>query len=86
MGEEIVATILYRLYSQGKWDNHGHTPIENATKGFPKHLVGDVKKIIDKLVRQRFLTKAKHNYGEGISLNSEKLKEIEEIINKNRKL
>ncbi|VVB81418.1 Uncharacterised protein [uncultured archaeon] len=80
--EEIITTILYRLYIQGKWDNHGHTPIENATKGFPKHLIGNVRKIIDKLVKQKILLKAKHNYGEGIFLNSEKLKEIEEIIEK----
>lgn len=84
MDEKIVATILYRLYGQGKWDNHGHTPIDNAAKGFPKHLIGEVRKTIDKLVKQKLLIKAKHNYGDGISLNSEKLKEIEEIIKRTR--
>ena len=77
-----TATLFYRLYNNGKWDNKGHMPIENAVKGFPKHLIGDIKKLIDNLVRKGFLVKAKHNYGEGISLKREKLKEIEEIIEK----
>ena len=77
-----IATLFYRLYNNGKWDNKGHTPIDNAVKGFPKHLRKDIKKLIDRLVKKGFLVKAKHNYGEGISLRMEKLKEIEEIIEK----
>ena len=77
-----VAALFYRLYNNGKWDNKGHTPIDNAVKGFPKHLRGDIKKLIEKLVKRGFLLKAKHNYGEGISLRMDKLKEIEDIIEK----
>ncbi|MBU1076427.1 MAG: hypothetical protein KKH98_03995 [Spirochaetes bacterium] len=77
-----TATLFYRLYNNGKWDNKGHMPIENAVKGFPKHLRGDIKKLIENLVKKGFLAKAKHNYGEGISLRMIKLNEIEEIIEK----
>jgi len=86
MDEKIAETILYRLYSQGKWDNHGHTPIENATKGFPKHLRGEAKTTIEKLIKKGLLIESKHNYGEGISLNSTMLKDIEEIIGPSRNI
>jgi len=79
-----IAIILYKLYKDGKWGNKGHTPIENVGKGFPKHLRGEIKKLVDDLIKKEFLIKAKHNYGEGVSLNISKLKEIEELIEEHR--
>lgn len=76
----IIAIVIDRLYNKGKFDNKGHTPIENLKKGFPGHLKGFVGDVIDTMIKEGLLIARKHNYGIGILLNSNKLSEIEKIL------
>jgi len=73
------AKILYKLMRLGKWE-HAHTSIDNLIKGFPKHKRGDIRKLIPKLIKKRFLHVKPTAYGREVSLNIEKKKQIEEII------
>ena len=77
--EDIEATLLRKLYVMGKIGGP-HTPFDNLPKGFPPHVRGDVKKVAKELIKRGFLKPSRHNYGLGVSLNIEKLKEIEEIL------
>ncbi len=82
MEKELIAATLFRkLLDMGKIGS-SHTPFENLPKGFPKDVRGDVKKVAKELIRRRFLLASKHNYGLGVSLNTSRLNEIEEIIDK----
>ena len=80
MGEEVIAaTILYNLRRKrvigGK-----HTHFDTLKKGFPGHLGKDIGKVAKDLIRAgRIITKPT-SYGLQVSLNKNKIKEIEEFI------
>ncbi len=77
--DKIKATILYHLRRK-KVIGNVHTHYDTLKKGFPSHLGKDVGKIADKLIREGFIIKKPTSYGLQVSLNKEKLKEIEEFI------
>ncbi len=79
--EEIIATLLKKLYLAGKI-GHSHTPFENLPKGFPSNIGKEVKQIAKMLARKGILILSKHNYGIGVSLNHKRLQEIKVIIEK----
>ncbi len=59
-----------------------HTAIEYLFHGFPKHLIGEAKEIIDELVQQNIILVKPTSYGLQVSLNPEKIEEITNIIEK----
>ncbi len=81
---ELKAWILYKLAKHGYF--HGrHTDFENIAKGFkPQHLGKEGKKRITKLaedlIKSGFIMKKPTSYGLHVYLNSEKSKEIKELI------
>lgn len=79
--DDIKATILYHLRRK-KVIGGVHTPFDTVTKGFPSHMGKDVKKIAEELIRKGYILKKITNYGLHISLNKNKLREIEEFIKK----
>ena len=79
--ESIKATILYHLRRK-KIIGGVHTPFDTLSRGFPGHLGKDVKKIAEDLITQGFIIKKPASYGLQVSLNKERLKEIEEFIKK----
>jgi len=79
--EKIKATILYHLRRK-KVIGGVHTHFDTVTKGFPAHLGKDIKKIAKELIKERFILTKPTSYGLQISLNKEKLREIEEDIKK----
>jgi hypothetical protein len=76
---EIKATILYKLKRRGKWDA-SHTSIDILKKGFPKHLRGDVKDIVQDLIKEGLLLQKPTGYGLEVSLNILRKEEIDNII------
>ena len=57
-----------------------HVSIRNAIKGFPPYLLKNAKRQVIYLIKKNFLI-AKPSTGEvHVSLNTRKLKEIEEIV------
>ena len=79
--EDIKRFILRKLVRHRIWV-HKHTSIHNLQKGLPDYLRSrkEVRKVIEELLKQRFLLSKPTNYGLEVSLNIEKKKEIEEFI------
>lgn len=79
--EQIEATILYHLRRK-RVIGGVHTSFDTITRGFPSHLGKDVKKIAEKLIKKDVILTKPASYGLQISLNKEKLIEIESFIRK----
>ena len=79
--EEIKATLLYHLRRKRKI-GESHTPFDTLKKGFPSYLGKNVEKIAKELVKKGYLITKPTSYGLQVSLNKEKLKEIEDFIKK----
>lgn len=77
----IKKFIIRKLYRQKTW-MHKHTSIHNLPKGLPNELRSrkEVKKAIEELLKERMLLSKPTHYGLEVSLNIEKKKEIEELI------
>jgi len=79
MNEVIAATILYNLRRKNKIGNK-HTPMDSLSKGFPKHLRGEVKDVTGDLVRRGWINKNPTCYGFEVSLDKDSVVEIERFI------
>ena len=79
--DDIKRFILRKLARHRMW-MHKHTSIHNLSKGLPDHLrsSGDVKKVINDLLKQGFLLSKPTNYGLEVSLNVKMKEEIESFI------
>jgi len=79
---KIKATILYHLRKK-KVIGGVYTHFDTLTRGFPSHLGKDIKKIAEKLIKDGFIIPKPTSYGLQVSLNKERLLEVEEFIKKN---
>lgn len=79
--DKIKATILYRLRRR-KVIGKVHTPFDTIKKGFPSHLGKDINKIAKELNKKELILMKPAPYGLQVSLNKNKIKEIEEFIYK----
>ena len=77
--DKIKATLLYHLRRK-KVIGGVHTPFDTLKRGFPSHIGKDVKKIAEELIKQGFILTKPTNNGLHVSLNKERVKEIEEFI------
>ena len=81
MEDKIKATILYHLRRK-KVIGKVHTPFDTIKRGFPSHLGKDINKIAKELNKQELILMKPAPYGLQVSLNKNKMKEIEEFIYK----
>ncbi|MEK6928397.1 MAG: hypothetical protein AABW65_00370 [Nanoarchaeota archaeon] len=79
--DTIKATILYNLRRK-RIIGAKHTHYNTLRMGFPSHLGKDIKKIADKLIKEGFVMTKPASYGLQVSLNKDKIKEIEAFIKK----
>ncbi len=77
--DKIKATILYNLRRK-KVIGGVHTHFDTLKRGFPSHLGKDINKIARQLIRQGLILTKPTSYGLQVSLNKNKLKEIEGFI------
>lgn len=77
----IKATILYHLRRK-KVIGGVHTHFDLVKKGFPSHIGKEVNDIAKQLIKDGFLILKPTAYGLQISLNKEKLEEIDSFIEK----
>ena len=77
--DKIKATLLYHLRRK-KVIGGVHTPFDTLKRGFPSHLGKDIKKIAEELIKKGDIITKPTNQGLHVSLNKEKVKEIEEFI------
>jgi len=78
---DLRERILYALYRRQYWGGR-HTSVENAMKGIPSNLLGEAKKSLDQLIKDRYLIPKPTGYGFHISLNPTMKSEIERAIEK----
>lgn len=77
---KIKKNILKRLYSNQAFSK-GHLLYERLTSGIPSHLRGEVKEVLDELIKEEMvIVYGKTKYGDAYQLNIKKLKEIEDLI------
>lgn len=82
MDDEVIkATILYHLRRK-KVIGSVHTPFDTVKRGFPGHLGKDITKIANQLIKEGLILTKPAAYGLQISLNKEKLEEIDSFIKK----
>lgn len=79
--DKIKATILYHLRRE-KVIGGVHTHFDTLRRGFPSHLGGEINKSAKELIKEGFLITKPAHYELQVSLNKERLKEIEEFIKK----
>jgi len=77
--DKIKATLLYHLRRKRKI-GESHTPFDTLKKGFPSHLGKNIDRIAKELIRQGFLITKPTHYGLQVSLNKDRIDEIEEFI------
>ncbi len=86
MDEEIIkATILYHLRRK-KVIGGVHTPFDTITRGFPRHFGKEVTKIANQLIKDGLIITKSATYGLQVSLNKERIKEIDNYISKKLKI
>jgi len=77
--EEIKATMLYHLRRK-KVIGGVHTHFDTLKRGFPSQLGKDIDKIAKQLIKEGLIITKPTSYGLQVSLNKERIKEIEEFI------
>lgn len=77
--KKIKATILYHLRRK-KVIGGVHTHFDTLKRGFPSHLGKEINSTAKGLIRQGWILTKPAPYGLQVSLNKNKLKEIEEFI------
>ena len=76
---KIKATILYHLRKK-RMIGGAHTHYDTLKKGFPSHLGRDIEKCAKELIKQGLILIKPAPYGLQVSLNKEKIVEIEDFI------
>ena len=79
--DKIKATILYHLRRK-KVIGGVHTHFDTLKRGFPSHLGRDIGKIAKELIKEKYLIAKPTDYGLQVSLNKERIIEIEGFIKK----
>lgn len=77
--QAIRRKLLKKLYLH-RIVQHKHTSIDNLPKGFPPHLRGAVREVAEQLIKEGLLLSKPTSYGIEVSLNHERIQEIEKII------
>jgi len=75
IGKKILEKMLRMEYIGAR-----HMAYEDISKGFPKHLAGEVRNVADDLIRINLILKKPTRYGLRISLNPHKMDEIERVV------
>ena len=83
--DKIKATILYNLRRK-KIIGGVHTHYDTLKRGFPSPLGKDIEKVAKKLIKEGFIITKPTSYGLQVSLNKERLADIEEIITRTIKI
>ena len=57
-----------------------HTHYDTLKRGFPKHLGKEIERIADELIKEGWLVTKPTSYGLQVSLNKDRVVEIDEFI------
>jgi hypothetical protein len=82
MEEEIIkARLLYHLRKKNVIGAK-HTHYDTLKFGFPKHLGKEVENVAKDLIRKGWLITKPTSYGLQVSLNKDKINEVDDFIRK----
>lgn len=73
--------VLWKLYHH-HYIGKRHTPIENVPKGLPRHEYGACQGVVQNLIKEGILTPKKTGHGLDVSINSKRIKEVKEFLDK----
>ncbi|MFQ6062340.1 MAG: hypothetical protein ACE5KT_06835 [Methanosarcinales archaeon] len=76
---DVQKAILKDLLESG-YIGKKHTPIEKVQKGFPKHLRGEVKKAVKKLIRMGCIREYPTSHGIDVTIPVHAVGKIKEIL------
>lgn len=76
---EIRRRILRKMVRHHWWGGK-HTAFDNIQKGFPDEVRKDVKKELEKLIREGLIITKPTSYGRHVSLNVRMKAEIERML------
>lgn len=79
--EKIKATIIYNLRRK-KVIGGVHVPFDTLRRGFPVHFGKEIDKAVKELIKEKLILTKPASYGLQVSLNKEKISEIDEFIKK----
>lgn len=77
--DRVKARLLYHLRKKRVLGGV-HTHYDTLKRGFPKHLGKEVERIANELIKEGWLVKKPASYGLQVSLNKDRIREIEEFI------
>lgn len=77
--DKIKATLLYHLRRK-QVIGGVHTPYDTLKRGFPSHLGKEIEKAAKELIREGLILTKPTAYGLQVSLNKDKIREIEDFI------
>ncbi|MAG45808.1 MAG: hypothetical protein CMH63_03495 [Nanoarchaeota archaeon] len=77
--DQIKATLLYNLRRR-KVIGNVHTHFDTLKKGFPSHLGKNIDKLAKQPIKKGLIITKPASYGLQVSLNKNRLKEIEALI------
>lgn len=75
----IKGKILHKLARYGKF-KASHTSIDNIQKGFPKHKRGEIKNIVEEMIKEDLLIVKPTRCGKEVSINLNNKEKVFELI------
>jgi len=79
---ELQLDILFKLWRNRCFRRNATLQVDNVVKGAPSHLIGEMRKEIDDLIRKGIVIKIPHRHGDKVFINLEYKFEIERALKK----
>jgi hypothetical protein len=79
---ELQLDILFKLWRNRCFRRNATLQVDNVVKGAPSHLIGEMRKEIDDLIRKGIVIKIPHRHGDKIFINPEYKFDIERALKK----
>ncbi len=79
---ELQLDILFKLWRNRCFRRNATLQVDNVVKGAPSHLIGEMRKEIDDLIKKGIVIKIPHRHGDKVFINPEYKFEIERALKK----
>jgi hypothetical protein len=77
--EQVAVEILEKMINHG-YIGKKHISADNIPKGFPKHIIKQIKYALKELIRKGYVTAKPTAYGLQVSINPRATEEVKEFI------
>ena len=66
---ELQVDILFKLWRNRCFRRNATLQVDNVVKSAPSHLIGDMRKALEDLIRKGIVIKIPHRHGEKVYIN-----------------